>query len=389
MMSRSRARVLAVGLGLSLVVALGGCSPAESRSVTVMTRNLYLGGDITRPVRAAAGLTGAAALLALGHANHQLRAVVDQTDFEVRSRLLAGEIAGARPDLVGLQEVALWRHGPLQLDHVGRLDASEVDIDFLATLLADLGKRGVGYHVVRVESESDVEAPAFTGPLPGPRSTGSEGAARDVRLTIRDALLIRDDSAATVLTSGGGQYAARLTVPLGGVPFSFIRGFVWADIAIGPVRFRFLTTHLESQSADLALAQARELLAGPAADPRPTTVLVCDCNSDPSTTVPQPGRSAADAAAYELLTGRGGFQDAGLQPGAGSGPTGVLGELLNDTNAKTLNRRLDLVLARPGSSGVVQPVRGSLTGNQPADRDPATGLWPSDHAGVVFELRVR
>jgi hypothetical protein len=26
-------------------------------------------------------------------------------------------------------------------------------------------------------------------------------------------------------------------------------------------------------------------------------------------------------------------------------------------------------------------------GNDLADRDPSTGLWPSDHAGVVLRLR--
>jgi hypothetical protein len=29
---------------------------------------------------------------------------------------------------------------------------------------------------------------------------------------------------------------------------------------------------------------------------------------------------------------------------------------------------------------------GELTGEEPAERDPGTGLWPSDHAGVVVEL---
>ena len=30
---------------------------------------------------------------------------------------------------------------------------------------------------------------------------------------------------------------------------------------------------------------------------------------------------------------------------------------------------------------------GYITGDQLTDRDPATGLWPSDHAGVVLRLR--
>jgi hypothetical protein len=82
--------------------------------------------------------------------------------------LLADEIAAARPDLVGLQEVALWRHGPLQLDKIGQLNATEVDYDFLAILLGDLSNSGISYAVASIQQESDVEAPAFTGnPMTG------------------------------------------------------------------------------------------------------------------------------------------------------------------------------------------------------------------------------
>jgi hypothetical protein len=110
-----------------------------------MTRNLYLGGNIDRPIRAAYDRTGVEGVLALGHANHELRDIVERTDFRTRSRLLADEIAAARPDLVGLQEVALWRHGPLQLDKIGQLNSTEVDYDFLAILLGDLSNSGISY----------------------------------------------------------------------------------------------------------------------------------------------------------------------------------------------------------------------------------------------------
>lgn len=53
-----------------------------------------------------------------------------------------------------------------------------------------------------------------------------------------------------------------------------------------------------------------------------------------------------------------------------------------------LDRRLDLVLVR-AKSGRVAASRGELTRNEVADRDPATGLWPSDNAGVVVHLRIR
>jgi hypothetical protein len=71
-----------------------------------------------------------------------LREVVDRTDFATRSKLLADEIASVRPNVLGLQEVALWRHGQLELDQAGRTDATEVDYDFLAILLH--ASRGCG-----------------------------------------------------------------------------------------------------------------------------------------------------------------------------------------------------------------------------------------------------
>ncbi len=373
-MARS-ATVRRVGLGVVLLLVLvlvvvlavrlaGRSAPA---AVTVMTRNLYLGGDITRPVAASQGRTGRDALVTLGQADHALRAVVDETDFAVRSRLLAAEVAAARPDLLGLQEVALWRHGPLQLDAPGRLDATEVDLDFLALLQPDLTVRGAVYDVVGVQDESDVEAPSFTGdPL-----AGTATAARDVRLTLRDALLVRRDAPVEVTASGGARYTARLDVDLGGVPFAFVRGYLWADVTVGSSRFRFTTTHLESQSAELAAAQAAELLTGPPGGPGRPGVLVGDLNA-------QRGDPA-----FERLAAAG-WQDAA----AAVGPTAALSETVDDATAAGLDRRIDHVLVRGTAADPVTPVRAERTGADPADRDPTTGLWPSDHAGVLVVLRI-
>ena len=84
------------------------------------------------------------------------------TDFPVRAELLADEIAGEQPDLVGLQEVALWRHGPLELDQVGG-QRDDVDYDFLQILLDELAARGPTTSPVSVADRADVEAPSFTG----------------------------------------------------------------------------------------------------------------------------------------------------------------------------------------------------------------------------------
>jgi hypothetical protein len=374
--------VLCVGLVTALVVYRAAAGP---RTVTVMTRNLYIGADITRPIRAAAGRTGQDAVLALGHANHELRQIVDRTDFSTRSRLLADEIGKARPDLLGLQEVALWRHGPMELNRLGQLNATAVDYDFLRLLLAQLAGRGLTYEVASVQQESDVEAPAFTGdPF-----AGTAGAAQDVRLTVRDVILVHRDAGVRVLNSSGGSYQHRLDVPLGGVPFSFVRGFAWADVTVGSFRFRFVTTQLESQSADIAVAQAAELLAGPAADASTSTVIVCDCNSDPADSKVPPGDSVPKSAAYRLITGEGRFGDLWLQqqPSPGRGVTTGLSELVNDATPAALDRRLDLALGRPAAGARLTVRQADVTGDELADRDPRTGLWPSDHGGVVVSVR--
>jgi endonuclease/exonuclease/phosphatase family metal-dependent hydrolase len=363
----------------------GGYPASAPRTLTVMTRNIYLGGNINRPIRAALDREGRQGVLALGHANHELREVVDRTDFATRSKLLAAEIVAVRPDLIGLQEVALWRHGPMQLEQIGQPNATEVDYDFLATLLADLTSRGAGYEVVRVQLESDVEAPAFTG---NPYA-GNAGFAEDVRLTDRDVILVRSDAPIRVEGSGGGNFSQQFDVKVAGTTFPFVRGYAWADVAVGPARIRFITTHLESQSAKLARAQAEELLSGPAGDTSLPTVIGCDCNSNPASPAARSGLPIGSGAAYRLITDGHGFTDLWLQQAGsnGRGPTAWLSELVNDETAD-FERRIDLVLARSPSPEQVSVSRAEVTGDELSDRDPVTNLWPSDHAGVVVQLTI-
>ena len=354
-------------------------------TLTVMTRNVYLGGNINRPIRAALDRTGREGVLALGHSNHELREIVERTDFAARSRLLAEEIAAARPALVGLLEGGVWRNGPMELDKIARPDATEVDYDFLATLLADLANRGVRYEIVHVQQESDVEAPAFTGnPF-----TGRAGSPADVRLTDRDVILVRSGAEIRIEGRGGGHYRRPLEVRLADTTFRFVRGYAWADVAVGSARIRFITTHLESQSARLAREQAEELLNGPAADTGLSTVIACDCNSNPASPAARSGLPIGSGAAYRLITNDHGFIDLWLQdPGrARPGNTAWLSELVTDERVD-FERRVDLVLARSTPAEQVSVSRAEVTGDELSDRDPATKLWPSDHAGVVVQLQI-
>jgi endonuclease/exonuclease/phosphatase family metal-dependent hydrolase len=389
-----RARILCLAAVLSLVVVplAGGTADAKPRPgkpVTVMTRNLYLGADINRPVQAALtaqaqGKTPEEILVALANATYVTRAIVDQTDFPVRAQLLAGEITDIEPDLIGLQEVALWRSGPLQLDQVGVPNATTVDYDFLQILLDDLTARGEQYTPVAIGDRADVEAPSFTGsPFDG--TMGAD--ASDVRLTIRDVVLMHVEGGLKALGTGDAIYTHNLAVDVAGVTMRFDRGYQWVDVRAGAARFRFVNTHLEAFSSDLALAQAQELLANAPATDR-TTVFVCDCNSDPLNNSIKPFDHVPHNAPYNLITGAGGFTDEWLQfAPAEQGWTSGLSELVNDPTAAGFDHRIDMVFGRTTSGGPLGVDRGEVTGTDLTDRDPATGLWPSDHGGVALRLR--
>ena len=373
------ASVVLVGGGLSAAPSAAAPQPGAGTPVTVMTRNLYIGGDITRPLTAVDGRTGLDALLALGHANHQLRSIVDVTSFPARATALAREIAATEPDVVGLQEVATWAHGPLELGAIGVPNAETVDYDFLDILQGDLAALGADYRVAVAQTESDVEGPAFAAaPVP------QDPTARDVRLTVRDVLLVKSGRV-KVQAAGGDQYDTRVSRDLAGASFTLVRGYAWADVQVGTKRLRVIDTHLESLSSDVALAQAHELLTGPAAVPGRPVVVVCDCNSDPLRHDVEQGSTVPHSAPYDLLVA-GGFHDGWLSwsttdPGFTSG----FGELVDDPDTSAIDHRIDLVLTRAADGGAVRVDRAAVVGVDQAER--VGGLWPSDHAGVVLRLR--
>jgi hypothetical protein len=393
-MKTVRARIVGLAATLSLVVVplAGGTAEAKlnpGKPVTVMTRNLYLGADINRPVEAALtaqaqGKTPQEILVALANATHVTRAIVDQTNFPVRSGLLADEITRTEPDLIGLQEVAWWRHGPLQLGQVGVPNAEPTDSDFLQLLLDQLAARGEQYTPVSIGTRADVEAPSFTGsPFDG--TIGAD--ARDVRLTMRDVVLMHVEDGLSATGTGDAIYAHNLSFELLGVTIRFDRGYQWVDVKAGATRFRFINTHLEAFSSDLAYAQAAELLANAPASGR-TNVFVCDCNSDPLNHTIKPIDHVPHSAPYDLITGPGGFTDEWLQfAPAEEGWTSGLSELVNDPTADGFDHRIDMVFGRTATGGPLAVDRGEVTGTDVSDRDPATGLWPSDHGGVVLRLR--
>ncbi|MFP5220187.1 MAG: endonuclease/exonuclease/phosphatase family protein [Actinomycetes bacterium] len=391
---RPLARAVAALIGaLALAVTLtppvqAAPPPGTGTPITVMTRNVYLGGDITRPLKPVPGWPAQVpAELQILHQSWLLRQTVDETDFRQRAVLLAREIQQTKPDVVGLQEVATWYSGPFDTDLPTDEDgvvqpmASTLEYDFLALLRNALRRVGVHYDVVHVQRESDVEAPAAN-------VLGGFTNAANHRLVMHDVLLKRSSSRVKVEASGGKQYAAVLPVDIGGKGYEFIRGYNWADISVGAKRLRVINTHLESQLSSFAFWQAQELLATRVLPADRPVVVLCDCNSDPlnATTKPdEPIVGIEHRAPYQLLTTH--MDDAWLRTGTTDpGFTSGLNETVDEPPPASFTHRIDLVLTRGLDGSVVPADQPVIVGADPANRT-ASGLWPSDHAGVVVRLR--
>jgi hypothetical protein len=331
---------------------LDASNPARgnARPVKVMTRNLYAGTDL-------GPLLTATSFPEFAYEVAQAFGRVQATDFPARAKVLAKEIQEADPHLIGLQEATLWRIGEPGVLDGDITPATTVVYDFLASLQDELSNLDLHYSVVIVQTEFDAEGPSTLG--------------FDIRITLRDVILAKADLPPDELTlsnANSANYDATLSLPTIAGDLTFTRGWTSVDATVNRRTFRFINTHLEAFSPGHGLAQSNELLSGPADTSLPV-VLVGDLNSSPG------------EMAYENLTAAG-LVDTWLE--ANSTDPGYTGfndaDLLNPI--PTLTTRVDHVLTSPG----VEVFRSMIVGIDQDNRTPS-GLWPSDHAGVVATLR--
>lgn len=331
-----------------------GPSPVPPQSLSVLTRNVYYGADLAGAIAAVSAGDPEAIVAAVT----QVRADLEATDFRVRAQALADEIATRRPDLVGLQEAALWRvQSPSDAFEAAPTPAVEVAFDFVTLLQQALEERQLTYHALVVSEGFDVELP----------HVDAQGGLSDLRLTDREVILARHDfrygPERTLHNLVAGRFATNLVLESG---FEALRGWAAVDVTERGTTTRFVTTHLEAELPEVRDAQAAELLAalhGFGGD----VVLVGDLNDDARAPAPQGPYAQLRAA---------GFSDAWTRHHASAtGPTCCLDALLADA-AATATERLDLVLSRGAwvASGV------ALVGADPEER--RGGLWASDHVGV-------
>ena len=375
--------VAVLGCGALLPGPAGAVQKAAT--LRVMTRNLNLGANLELGVRAKSLQR---LVDVVGTILHQ----VDLNNFPVRAKGLAAEIRSTNPDLIGLQEVALWRTGPCTERPIPP-QATHVRYDYLKLLLNQLNRGQTRYRVVIAEPEFDFEIWANTDRNESTSAPGCPyGSEINGRLTMRDVILARVGRVRT-FNARGGHFATLLQAKPAGFALSVTRGWTAVDASVaGSPRFRFVNTHLEAfdnQRSNLAntgahlgngrirQAQAAELVkpGGPATGKLPV-ILVGDLNSDVRTPL-KPGDGLAD----QLLL-RDGFVERST-----SHPLSccLKGDILTTTGKGKLsnfNHKVDHVLTN--SPRRIKLVSASVTG-----RRPANGYWDSDHAGLFSVLSFR
>jgi endonuclease/exonuclease/phosphatase family metal-dependent hydrolase len=337
--SIAAAALLIIG---SATAGFGSRREAVRTTITVMTRNLYLGANLD-PIVHAASIGAAFQAVQAGWAQ------VQANDFPTRANAIAAEIAQAKPDFVGFQELVRYRTKP-----VSDVDYA-VALDYETALRSALKAKKLSYRFVGVDTNTVAPMPSGNPPT------------MDIELSVRNGLLVRNGI--RVRNVRTGNYVT--TWPVLGGTLIARRGWVSADATVGDRTFRVITTHLESFDRGVAEVQSRELLQGPAKTRLPV-VLLGDLNSRPD---------GSTSASYSILTA-GGFHDAWAQayPGA-VGLTCCHGDDLSQLGGR-FTERIDYVLARGG----FKALRGRVTGVDVASR--IDGLWPSDHGGLWMTLRL-
>ncbi|AFQ51027.1 hypothetical protein [Burkholderia cepacia] len=325
----------------------------------VMTYNVDEGTDYLELARASGTQQF---LVAVGQTITQVRA----THPAERMQALAKQIIAAGPALVSLQELDQWSSGPLDTSTL-TCGPTTVEFDMVQELLNALTAQG-GHYLVAAHATQYAFPPTPGLILPSTFLC--------VQVTNQIAILARTDLEPSRFQWTNPQskpFVAHTSfpTPLGTIPLP--RAWVSVDAQFNNKAFRFIGTHLESVDPHIRELQGGELRAGPANTQLPV-ILAMDSNAQ-AAPLPQ------DSTYTDFIAA--GYQDAWsvtypLVPGF----TCCQAQLVNNAVSQ-LYVRSDLIL----TLGNVNVQRIALFGTSQASKT-ASGLWPSDHAGVAAQLAV-
>jgi hypothetical protein len=280
---------------------------------------------------------------------------------------MASEIAKKHPDLVALHEASMLRTGALHAPPPP--SATTVKMDLITSLLGELTNRGEHYALVTdphsgisgTRTNLDAEAPSTLG--------------FDVRITDQDAIIARTDIDMQTTAVEVRDFSTVQTIHTPAGSIIIPGGWVSLDATIRGQPLRFVSVHLDpGPDIDIQLAQAKELVEKTAGATELPIVFGGDFNAPP-VNVPSNPRYKV----YQALIA-GGLTDAWNKDDPGF-TCCQDGNLLNPDSK--LSYRIDLVLYR----GDFHVENIELVGHKQADKTMPSGLWPSDHAGVVATMQ--
>ncbi len=320
----------------------------EAEPLTVMTYNVYVGSSAD-PLLAVENLLQVPQEVANMYNN------VIASDFPRRATAIAKSIKTYQPHLIGLQEISLIRRqSPGDRITGGTVPAEETVLDFLQILMDALASEGLDYQVAAQVENLDIEMPMFT-------DTGID----DVRLSDYDVILSRSD--VVISRPVNANYMNALTIEMLGLEIQ--RGYTAVDATIDGVTYRFVNTHLEAFAEENRVAQTQELVDILSDETLPI-ILLGDFNT-----------RAPNGTAYQILLSAG-YMDVWQMDSEGTGNTCCQDDdILNEVS--DLTGRIDQIFVR--NLELPASIMTHTVGDKPSER-LASGLWPSDHAGVVAHL---
>ncbi len=343
---------------LVLLITVSGCEritdtvitetkQPDDQPLTVMTYNVYVGSspDLLLSVQE---------LLQVPTAAAQTYDNVIAADFPSRAIGIAKSIKEYNPHVIGLQEISLIRRqSPGDFIPDNPMQAEEVVLDYLQLLLDALKAAGLDYKVAAQVSNLDIEMPMFA-------ETGLD----DIRLTDYDVILARSDVEITRQVSV--TYKNLLKIEMLGL--EILRGYAAVDATIAGTTYRIVNTHLETSTEAIRVAQTQELVDLLSEETLPI-IMLGDFNT-----------RATAGTGYNIILDAG-YVDVWQMDSEGTGNTCCQDDdILNEISDLTV--RIDQIFVRNlNPTSVVT----HTVGDKPEDR-LASGLWLSDHAGVVAQF---
>jgi hypothetical protein len=384
------------GIVIGLLLILSSALPARASglgSIKVMTRNQYLGADLTPVILAQ---TPEAFIQAATAALHQIAA----NDFPRRAKALAKEVLLTQPDVIGLQEVFDFE--------LNGQNSGLPFIDHLTTTMDAFSSIGLHYVVAGTVDNLDVTLPL---------DINGDTVAEEIRIRDRDVILVRAGLSSrslrgSYLTGGicgvpipnpapipplpptlqsqasqdGCTYTVVAFVNTPFAPIFVKRSFLGVDVNVGGQSYRVVNTHVENRQPDpsnpsSAIIQSLQAveLAGTLRATTPanrTLIALGDYNSSP-----------ADTALFGIVPPYMIMRAAGF---ADSWNTNTLAFLDLDgftcCEEADLSNRRSVLSERVDLTFVLSPVRflptAVVTGRLPLSLLNRPPFWASDHGGV-------